>query len=222
MSTDPLAVDQLPGYADGSFLRAKTSEATGLDFDTPAESLDAMLDTVMTTDGDLVTRSSGAPARITRAALAADPAFSSTYAPAHSGALVRLSAAESIANSTLTDVPWDVEVYDEGGWWVVGSPTRLTVPAGVSKVRLTGCVAWASATAGERLFRILKNGAGVYGLPQVRNVPGATSSIYQAASSAVITATPGDYFTLNVRQISGGALNITADPESYFSIEKVA
>jgi len=36
---------------------------------------------VLTTDGDLVTRASGVPARITRAALAADAAFADQYAP---------------------------------------------------------------------------------------------------------------------------------------------
>jgi hypothetical protein len=42
---------------------------------------------VLTTDGDLLTRAAGVPARITRASLAADTAFSSVYAPLASPAL---------------------------------------------------------------------------------------------------------------------------------------
>ena len=54
------------------------------------------------------------------------------------GALVKLTADEPIADSTDVAIPRDAAVYDTDAFWSAGNPTRLTVPAGVAKVRLKG------------------------------------------------------------------------------------
>ena len=57
----------------------------------------------LTTDGDLITRISGAPARITRGDLASDPAFSSQYAPLQRIAQVVTTAGQSTI--TFASIP---------------------------------------------------------------------------------------------------------------------
>ena len=57
---------------------------------------------------------------------------------AFQGALVRLTADEPVADSTDVAIPWDATVNDTDAFWSAGNPTRLTVPAGLSKVRLNG------------------------------------------------------------------------------------
>lgn len=42
---------------------------------------------------------------------------------------------QSTAN-TGGNISFQAESFDTGGFWVIGSPTRMTIPAGVSKVRL--------------------------------------------------------------------------------------
>lgn len=46
------------------------------------------------------------------------------------GARVSKSGQVIAAASTYTAFSFDTETYDYGGLWVVGSPTRLTIPAG--------------------------------------------------------------------------------------------
>jgi hypothetical protein len=55
------------------------------------------------------------------------------------GALLRRSTDFSVgATGTYVAVSWQSAAYDSDGFWDAGQPTRLTVPAGVTKVRLVG------------------------------------------------------------------------------------
>jgi len=58
---------------------------------------------------------------------------------AFSGALVTISSAQSIPHNTQDVLLFDTEEYDEGDWHSTSSNTsRLTVPANVSRIQLTG------------------------------------------------------------------------------------
>jgi len=74
------------------------------------------------------------------------------------GVLVRLTADEPVANSTDAAIPWDATIYDTNAYWSAGSPTRLTVPAGVSKVRLKGNLDRTFGGTGYRHLWMHQNG----------------------------------------------------------------
>lgn len=139
---------------------------------------------------------------------------------AFSGALVKLTANESIADASATDVPWDSEVYDVGGWWAVSpNPTRLTVPAGVSRVIVSANVIWALNQTGARFLGIHKNGATFIGMGQLRHL--AKDNSEGNVISAAVDVSAGDYFELSVLQTSGGNLNVLAQNESWFAVRAV-
>lgn len=130
------------------------------------------------------------------------------------GACVYLTATEAIGAGVSTLVPWDAEEEDVGGWWTSGSPTRLTVPSGVSRVRVYGMISWASA-GGQGVAALLLNGATTR-MPANENDTDGSDLVCFA--SRAISVSPGDYFEISV--FSTNARNIDVD-KSYFAIEAV-
>jgi hypothetical protein len=49
---------------------------------------------------------------------------------------------QDISTSTTTAVTWGSPYKDEGGMWSAGTPTRLTIPAGYTKVKFAGRIVW--------------------------------------------------------------------------------
>lgn len=135
------------------------------------------------------------------------------------GALVYLTANESIANNTVTAIPWDAESYDTDGIWTSGSATRLTVPSGVTKVRLSSSANFAANATGQRQVLIYKNGAAFIGMPDNLFAALASGAFTAFAQSATVTVVAGDYFEANVWQTSGGALNVTNGEQTWFAME---
>jgi hypothetical protein len=134
------------------------------------------------------------------------------------GAMVRLTATEPVADSTDVAIPWDATVYDTDTFWSAGNPTRLTVPAGVSKVRLKGNIDWTFGGGGYRHIWVHKNGGLFFGTAKESD---AGDSGVQSIGTGVVNATPGDYFELVARQTSGSTRNVAADELTWFAIEVV-
>lgn len=133
-------------------------------------------------------------------------------------ARVKRTADLSIANNANLAVTWQAADFDTSAFWNAGAPTRLTVPSGVTKVKLSGGVRWVSNTTGSRLITLFKNGASVAGRFSQQSLTGV---IDQSGVSADIPVVAGDYFEMIVFQSSGGALNITASDVTWFQIEVV-
>lgn len=135
------------------------------------------------------------------------------------GAMVHLTGDQTISSS-ITAVPWDAADYDTDSFWSGGSPTRLTVPSGVTHVKITGQIKVNSAVASVAVGGIVfqKNGAAF---------PGWNGSLeklalqnYQVSvSTPVIPVTAGDYFTMEV-DMDSGTLK-AANENTTFSIEAV-
>lgn len=130
------------------------------------------------------------------------------------GALATRTSAQSVSNSTWTAVQYQSEVYDTSGIFDAGSPTRMTVPSGVTKVRVAANVNWQGSAAGQRQITIRKNGvsfgdstsSAYQGQPNQGT--GSAGSGNQNIVSPVLSVTAGDYFECEVFQDSGGALNV--------------
>jgi hypothetical protein len=121
------------------------------------------------------------------------------------GARVTLTSAQSIANDAGTPyaVTWGAAQPNDLAIWSSGSSTRLTVPAGIYKVRVYANIVWYSNNTGYRILLIQKNGstiASVYG-----NAVAQSAGI---VDSGIIDVVPGDYFVIAVQQSSGSSLNI--------------
>lgn len=145
-------------------------------------------------------------------------------AAAFSGALVTKASDETTADYTGgAVVSWDTETYDIGGWHEsVTNPSRLTVPAGVSRVRLYGQINTSSiATANMVLVAFLKNGGTTWeGRISQRTEFSATVVLRDNAASPVLEVTPGDYFEL--RYLVETDTSVTIESHSWFAIEKVS
>jgi hypothetical protein len=133
-----------------------------------------------------------------------------------SGALVQLTSPETIPNSVPTDISWDATVYDVGGWWSGANPTRLTVPAGVSRVIVSCNIQWATNNVGGRLVIHKKNGGTFPGQGASRLVP--TENADANVHSAVVDVVAGDFFEVRVTQTSGGNLDLNDAPSNWFAI----
>lgn len=133
------------------------------------------------------------------------------------GAMARLNA-DKVSSTLPYFVPWDATDYDTDGFWSAAAPTRFTVPAGVSKVRLSGSLA-ATGLAGNLSLQIYKNGASFRGGAGTGGPTGYTNVIPSLASPALAVA-PGDYFELRFNRSTAGSLTYLAST-SYFAVEAV-
>jgi hypothetical protein len=129
------------------------------------------------------------------------------------GVLVNRSSAISISNRTGTALPFNAEIYDPLGFWSTGA--NVVVPAGVSRIRITANVTWATNGTGFRWVRIYKAGAFTYDGRAGSITPAAPPGVdsiqtEHSITTAELTVTTGDIFTLVVFQDSGGALNVEA------------
>lgn len=138
------------------------------------------------------------------------------------GALVYHSVDQSIANGTWTHLAFDTEDYDTNSIHdTVTNNQRLTVPTGVTRVRISGRVVFAADATGIRVAAISKNDetttpAGAVGLPYVTRDPTGGSREVIELNSSVITVTGGDYFTLAVYQSSGASLDVDVLDSTYY------
>jgi hypothetical protein len=89
-------------------------------------------------------------------------------------------------------------------FWSAGNPTRLTVPADVSKVRLKGNINWTFGGSGYRHIWMHKNGALFFGAAKESD---EGDSGVQSIGSVVVGVTPGDYFEFITRRTSGATLD---------------
>lgn len=99
---------------------------------------------------------------------------------------------------------------------------RIVVPGYAKRVRLQGAIPWDANATGIRQIAVLKNGSPLRGLPEVRQNAVSSGASKQAFATAAIDVVPGDYFTFEVLQTSGGALSITAGASCWVCLEIVA
>jgi hypothetical protein len=101
-------------------------------------------------------------------------------------------------NPSFSDEVYDTDNIHES----VTNPERLTVPGGVTKVRLAGQILFVNTTNSVSLS-LLKNGATFAGSPT--DLRGGVTAPYGAIipiDSPVLTVVEGDYFTV----VAGGSL----------------
>lgn len=128
-------------------------------------------------------------------------------------ARVRRTTDQSISNSAFNVVSFDAEVFDSDGFWVVGSPTLITIPHQGLYV-FGGNGKWATNATGTRELAIRLNGSEVLRTNDqpVHPTFGGANSIWQTVGYQYRLEV-GDTLELLARQESGGALNLEAEAD---------
>lgn len=138
------------------------------------------------------------------------------------GALVRSTANQSLTSGIHTAIAFDAEEYDTDTIHDnATNNTRLTVPTGVTRVRVTCNVSFASNGAGIRRLHVRKNGAEFNGGAYSQDDVSGTTIHWLNASTGVLSVAGGDYFECYAQQTSGGALNVTFDESTWGALEVV-
>lgn len=130
-------------------------------------------------------------------------------------------AALTIATATGTNLTFNSERYDEGGFHSTAANTDRLVAPITGLYLMTGHIQWASNATGVRGILIFLNDATVIAWDTDAAVSG---SVMEQSISTLYRLTAGNYVTLRVFQNSGGNLNVNAagnySPE--FSIVRLA
>ena len=128
---------------------------------------------------------------------------------AYRGALAYLSADQNIGGNTPTILSFGNESYDTSSIHDNSTnPGRLTVPSGVTRVRVKAKVIFSANATGIRKATITKGGVVTYaGNPdEIKTAGTSTTTIY--IESPVLTVVAGDYFEIYATQTSGGTLGV--------------
>lgn len=132
-------------------------------------------------------------------------------------ALVYHSTTQSLSAGVNTILTWDSEEYDDAAYHDTSTnPSRLTIPSGVTRVKVSAGIKGGNVT-GQLLLEILKNGASARGAPRKDSDTPLEENL--CVVSAVLEVTTGDYF--EVQAFATSATSITADNEVWFAIEEI-
>jgi len=140
------------------------------------------------------------------------------------GCVANKSATQTGLNlTTSAAISWDAEQIDTDSIHDnTTNPTRLTVPSGVTKVRLFTCIWLANVAASNGVFLSLrKNGsAGAVGCSNNAVAAPFTNPAITAAS-ALLQVTAGDYFEVFIQMVSDTSVDIQAG-SSFFEMQIIA
>lgn len=139
---------------------------------------------------------------------------------------------QTVADRANAAVAWSIAHRDDLGAFSPAFPTRLTVPEGVTHVRLIASVAFKFGGASPVLqVWSQMNGGSVDADGHLHAHLGYLSSVLPAGqfqsispainpSGPILTVRPGDYFELMVYQSGGGdSVFIKSRLSTYFSLE---
>lgn len=126
------------------------------------------------------------------------------------GALVWRSTTQSFSAITYGVMSWDTADYDTDSIWSAGNPTRLTVPSGVTRVRLVAN--FEHSNTSNVLIEFRKNqttaGAATRYPGLAATAVSATYNTWINLVSPVLTVTAGDWFDLGVNCNNAGSAQI--------------
>jgi hypothetical protein len=137
-----------------------------------------------------------------------------------SACMVRKAANETADYSVSTAVPWDQEVYDDNSFHSnTTNNTRLTVPSGVTRVRVGGSLRITGVTASTDVIMTLLKG----GVSQFEGAAGARVVTSAAASSPQLTistgpvpVSAGDYFEILLQTVGDTSVTIDAARSNFW------
>lgn len=140
------------------------------------------------------------------------------------GALVE-SAGQTLTTGTPTALAFSVEEYDDDNYHDNATfNSRITIPAGVTRVILSAQVSFDANAVGYREVVITKNGGGFAGQarPIANAVTTSTIRTRMMAETAPIIVSAGNFFEVVVEQTSGGNLDVESGGSlTWFAIQRL-
>lgn len=122
------------------------------------------------------------------------------------------SAAQSVPNTTFTQITCDVSDYDTDSGRGLATPWSYTIPVGMSgRWQFSGIVGFVANGTGFRIAVFYKNGA-VVSTTQIAAQPvtAALATTDVSVATETLLCAAGDVIALYGYQTSGGALNTDA------------
>ena len=121
-----------------------------------------------------------------------------------------------------TVLSWNRQVFDAGGWHTSALPSRLTVPAGVTHVVVSGGVDLSNiGTGADICFDFNQNGIGLGIGYSVKNAAFANLEWKATSDTGVLEVSEGDYFEMSLEV--GSDPDFTIDENgTYFSIHAIS
>jgi hypothetical protein len=195
-------------------IRASTFTKGVLFSDTVTRS--ACIDNLMDADSDILFENNSTTPKTIR--------YRGAYA-AGAPTSIALISTQTIPNTTSTLLAFgvasgiaDATQVDDGA--IVRA--RMVVPDYARRVRMQANVQWDASATGYRQLTLKLNGSAIAGGAVVRVNAVASGVTVHGFTSAPIDVVPGDYFTLEVAQTSGGNLGLNITNNSWLSMEIVA
>jgi len=216
------------GFSEPSLLLSSSDELGP----TSSEKLEGLPSAGTLTGGFLVylVDGSGNSVKTTLAALKTfintDPSVVPSSSPYKGARVYRTSDLASVVSAQT--LSWQAASFDSGGFFSIGAPTRLTVPAGVTKVRLAFSIEYTAAlAAGSVSGSIRKNGAAIVSSEAGTSNTGArqgTTGFNNNRVSGLTTMFPvvaGDYFELLTSFSMAGVNTVLANSTTWLEIEVI-
>ena len=124
-----------------------------------------------------------------------------------SGCYSYQQGSQSLTTGTWTPINFNAESFDDANFHSLAASSRITIPANVSRIKLTAQVAFAIDGTGERQACFAKNGS--------RNLIGPHDIILDASASyqgllhlvGVYPCAQSDYFEVHAWQNTGAGLS---------------
>jgi hypothetical protein len=141
--------------------------------------------------------------------------------PTFRGACVVKTSAQTLTSGAGTTVTWDQAQWDTDSFWSAGANTRLTIPSGVSWVRISTNIGWENNSSGWRQVNFWRNGSNSTFEGAGEHRQGGNSDWSGiGASSAPIPVQAGDYFEIRAAHNRGADNDIVAtENRSWFAVE---
>jgi hypothetical protein len=147
-----------------------------------------------------------------------------------SGCLVSRATTFAVASggAPATDMDWDAESYDVGGYFNTGIDNSAFIIPAAGRYEVCAQINFAANVTGMRVARMfVSRGGGAYaneaGLASNRTmaVTGASQMTEMSLACAPLDLAAGDKILIRVGQDSGASLNVVSAPVSWFGIWRV-
>ena len=129
------------------------------------------------------------------------------------------SSPQTYSNNTEAAVTWSGERYSGGfGIWNASTPTRINVPSGARRVRVSAGTSWDASSDGQFVARIRSNSGTNWAKD---NRYGTTSNGSGSATliTPIIDVGSTTYFELYLIQVTGSNLNLFGTNATYLTLE---
>ncbi len=152
-----------------------------------------------------------------------DNKHASEFAPAFAGALVyKDTGFSALADNTDNLLTFNTAPYNDNSIWSAGDGSKLVVPSGYTKVRITGNFQWAAGTAAanESMFaiKLFKNGSQILTVKAAAKDPARPGVVLPGF---VLTVAADDYFQVKEYHNTGNTADMSSGYSGAFGMELI-